>query len=104
MALDDQETKVYTLTAAQADEGEGTKNLKLRNVKGQGGVSAYAIPYDTCLLQSENPPFFRKLVLTHASLGVEPCWECEGAGGCECVGTEPRLSLLSVPSGGFAHF
>lgn len=29
---------MYTLTAAQADEGEGTKNLKLQNVKGQGGV------------------------------------------------------------------
>ena len=39
VALDDDELKVYTLTAAQADEGEGTKNLKLRNVKGQGGVS-----------------------------------------------------------------
>lgn len=38
VVLDDNEEKVYTLTAAQADEGEGTKNLKLRNVKGQGGV------------------------------------------------------------------
>lgn len=38
VTLDDGEEKVYELTAAQADEGEGTKNLKLRNVKGQGGV------------------------------------------------------------------
>lgn len=38
VVLDDQEEKVYTLTAAQADEGEGTEHLKLRNVKGQGGV------------------------------------------------------------------
>lgn len=40
VVLDDKEEKVYTLTAAQADEGEGTEHLKLRNVKGQGGVSA----------------------------------------------------------------
>lgn len=32
---------MYTLTAAQADEGEGTEHLKLRNVKGQGGVRVY---------------------------------------------------------------
>lgn len=38
VVLDDKEEKVYTLTAAQADEGEGTEHLKLRNVKGQGGV------------------------------------------------------------------
>lgn len=29
---------MYTLTAAQADEGDGARDLKLRNVKGQGGV------------------------------------------------------------------
>lgn len=41
---------MYTLTAAQADEGEGTKNLKLQNVKGQGGVRACvrAISKNTC--------------------------------------------------------
>lgn len=40
--MDDEQKKVYTLTAAQADEGEGTKNLKLRNVKGQGGVRDFS--------------------------------------------------------------
>ena len=29
---------VYTLTTAQADEGEGSPTIKLRNVKGQAGV------------------------------------------------------------------
>lgn len=45
VVLDDKEEKVYTLTAAQADEGEGTKSLKLRNVKGQGGVRFLVLLY-----------------------------------------------------------
>lgn len=54
VTLDDGEEKVYELTAAQADEGEGTKNLKLRNVKGQGGASV-----------EEGPGVADLIVLTH---------------------------------------
>ncbi|CAM9626880.1 unnamed protein product, partial [Discosporangium mesarthrocarpum] len=52
--LDDSEERVYTLTAAQAEEGEGTGDLKLRNVKGQGGASV-----------EEGPGVSDLIVLTH---------------------------------------
>ncbi|CAM9291263.1 unnamed protein product, partial [Scytosiphon promiscuus] len=54
VVLDDKEEKVYTLTSAQADEGEGTEHLKLRNVKGQGGASI-----------EEGPAVDDLIVLTH---------------------------------------
>ncbi|KAG5178804.1 P-loop containing nucleoside triphosphate hydrolase protein [Tribonema minus] len=47
---------VYTLTASEADEGEGTKQIKLRNVKGQAGVLEGANVDDLIVLTHLHEP------------------------------------------------
>jgi myosin V len=47
---------VYTLTTAQADEGEGSHTIKLRNVKGQAGVEEGSAVDDLIVLTHLHEP------------------------------------------------
>ncbi|CAM9224876.1 unnamed protein product [Chrysoparadoxa australica] len=50
------EEVVYTITREQADEGEGTQDLKLQNVKGQAGVEEGADVDDLIVLTHLHEP------------------------------------------------
>ncbi|CBJ27444.1 myosin-like protein [Ectocarpus siliculosus] len=88
VVLDDKEEKVYTLTAAQADEGEGTEHLKLRNVKGQGGASIEEGPgvddlivlthlHEPAILYTLHQRYIEDVIYTYTGpilLAINPFW------------------------------
>ncbi|KAG5188336.1 myosin-like protein, partial [Tribonema minus] len=76
----------YRLTAAEADEGEGTKHIKLRNVKGQASVEEGAAVDDLIVLTHLHEPailftleerYGQDIIYTYTGpilLAINPFW------------------------------
>eukprot|EP00611_Tribonema_gayanum_P031887 TRINITY_DN9340_c0_g1_i1.p1 TRINITY_DN9340_c0_g1~~TRINITY_DN9340_c0_g1_i1.p1 ORF type:complete len:1500 (-),score=485.70 TRINITY_DN9340_c0_g1_i1:137-4636(-) len=76
----------YRLTAAEADEGEGTKHIKLRNVKGQASVEEGAAVDDLIVLTHLHEPailftleerYDQDIIYTYTGpilLAINPFW------------------------------